>query len=716
MKTPPPSLRHRFSKDVSLVGWRTPSGPEAGSCEPSGAQRPLFDWLVRLARENERRHAQRLAKLHTRAGVLRYATRLRTLLRRTQGVEAWPARTPLRPRVTPAFRGDGFCVEHIVLESRPDFFVTANLYLPVVALPPFPAVLFCCGHSFEAKAFPPYQRMVASLAQLGFAVLIFDPPGQGERDEYVDRKSGQRTVSRACRAHGAAGLPAYLLGRNFGAHRLWDAIRCVDYLQLRPDIDSRRVGATGSSGGGWEALWLAALDPRIRAVHANCAFSTFRRRIENRAVDAEPDPEQDPFGLLSQGIEASDLLLACAPRPVSLSGTTRDIFPLDGLRTGYREARQVLRRIGLAKHLALTVAKGGHCLTPAARSQTYRWMCRCLQNTELPLHHDPAQSIAPEPATWCTKTGIVLTSLGGKSTAEYNAVESCRLARTRPQLTPAAWRKLLTTLLDVPACAPHALVRSACAASGGTAVQLLEFHAPGRPVVTARLWRPSGRGRYPAILVARAKPADFAWRTDPFCRELAAAGIAALDLDAAGLEPLHEVWLDYVPLVEAQLTYDALLLGKSLAGLRTADILLAAAWLCRDSAVCANRLAVYGRGSAALPALFAAILDPRIRRVVEDAPPANLASLAENREYAWTEAVIVPGLLQHGDLPDLRAALAPRRIRVVSPRDHLNRPQTAAAFRAGGVTGRQASHVSSAAGPAVVTGADVAAFLLDAED
>lgn len=327
------SIPSRFRRDVSLASWRKPVGQEPGSREPEGSQRPLFDWLVKLARENERAHRRRLGDLRTRADLLRHAARVRRVLRQVQGLAEWPARTPLRPRVGPGFCGDGFRVEHVVFESRPAYYVTANLYLPAGAPGPLPAVLLCCGHSLNGKAYPAYQRLAVTLARLGFAVLIFDPAGQGERDEYVARRTGRRTVVRACRAHGAAGLPACLLGSNFGAYRLWDAMRCVDYLQGRPDVDPRRIGATGTSGGGWESLWLAAIDPRIRAVHANCYFTTFRRRIENRAADAEPDPEQDPFDLLGQGIEASDLILACAPRPVSIGGTTRDFFPVEGLAT-----------------------------------------------------------------------------------------------------------------------------------------------------------------------------------------------------------------------------------------------------------------------------------------------------------------------------------------------------------------------------------------------
>jgi dienelactone hydrolase len=696
------AIHRRFRQDVQLASWRQPGPACADRPEPTGAQRPLFEYLIRLARRNEQQHARIMAGLATRANLLRRGAKVRRVLWQVQGLDPWPVRTPLQARVRGGFAEDGFRVEHVVLESRPGFFVTANLYLPTTCPPPFPAVLFCCGHSLNGKAYPAYQRIAGNLTRLGLATLLFDPVGQGERDEYVDVATGRRTVPRACRAHDAAGMPAYLLGANFGGFRLWDAMRCVDYLQSRHEIDPARIGATGTSGGGWESLWLAAIDPRIRAVHANCYFTTWRRRMEERAADAEPDPEQDPFGLLTQGLEASDLIVACAPRAVSIGGTTRDFFPLDGLRAASREARLAFEQAGLGDRFALTVSEGGHGTTAASRTQIYRWLSRWLKGTDLPAGHDPEAPVVSEKRTWCTKTGIVLTSLGGRVVGEWNAAEAQRLARTRRHLTSAALRRRLAALLDVtmPSGMPrvtrgapqktedgeailsrHGVALPHCenavsfqVLSSGMTVTPLRFQVAGRPAFTGHLWLPTGTGPHPGAIVIREKPADFSVQKDTFCRRLAKSGVAALDLDPAGMGPLQEKWLDFVPLIESALAYDALLLGRTLAGLRTADVLAAVAWLARQPEVDSGRLAVYGRGAAALPALCATSLDPRIGRAVEDAPLVRLASLAENRDYAWNINMVVPGMLRHFDLPDLRAALAPRRLLVMAPRDHRNRP------------------------------------------
>ena len=56
-----------------------------------------------------------------------------------------------------------------------------------------------------------------------------------------------------------------LLGRNTATYRIWDGMRAIDYLQSRPEVDPKRIGCTGNSGGGTLTSYLMALDERIQA-------------------------------------------------------------------------------------------------------------------------------------------------------------------------------------------------------------------------------------------------------------------------------------------------------------------------------------------------------------------------------------------------------------------------------------------------------------------
>jgi len=105
---------------------------------------------------------------------------LRTRVRQILG-ELPTEKTPLQANVTGVISGDGFRIEKVVYESRPNFYVTANLFLPTTGQGPYPAVLIACGHSRFGKAYEPYQRVAMLMAREGFVAMTYDPIGQGER-------------------------------------------------------------------------------------------------------------------------------------------------------------------------------------------------------------------------------------------------------------------------------------------------------------------------------------------------------------------------------------------------------------------------------------------------------------------------------------------------------------------------------------------------------
>src|SRR5207249_4752118 len=74
-------------------------------------------------------------------------------------------------------------IEKLTFESRPQLYVTANLYVPVAA-GRHPAILGPLGHSVNGKAWLSYQKLFSNLARKGYVVLAYDPFGQGERIEY----------------------------------------------------------------------------------------------------------------------------------------------------------------------------------------------------------------------------------------------------------------------------------------------------------------------------------------------------------------------------------------------------------------------------------------------------------------------------------------------------------------------------------------------------
>ena len=175
------------------------------------------------------------------------------------------AKTPLNAKITGGFTRDGYRVEHLVFESQPKFYVTANVYVPTNAQPPFPAVLGVAGHSATGKAIDTYQHAWIGMVKRGFFVLAFDPPGQGERSEYFDPALGKSSVGIGVSEHNMAGTQPCSPARRLHAMRYGTAFaRSTTCSRAKTWIRSE-LRVAGNSGGGTQSAYLAVLEPRLAA-------------------------------------------------------------------------------------------------------------------------------------------------------------------------------------------------------------------------------------------------------------------------------------------------------------------------------------------------------------------------------------------------------------------------------------------------------------------
>src|SRR5947208_1261619 len=138
-------------------------------------------------------------------------------------------------------------------------------------------VISPCGHSTNGKAAAAYQILHINLAKRGFVVLTYDPVGQGERSQFWDAARGRSRFNLTCGEHAVLGNPLYLLGTSLARYRIVDGMRGLDYLAARPEVDPRRLGCVGNSGGGPLTAYIAALDPRVLAAVPCCYITTLPR-------------------------------------------------------------------------------------------------------------------------------------------------------------------------------------------------------------------------------------------------------------------------------------------------------------------------------------------------------------------------------------------------------------------------------------------------------
>ena len=162
--------------------------------------------------------------------------------------------------------------------------------------------------------------------------------GQGERSQFWDASRQRSRYNLICGEHAVLGNLAYLAGTSLARWEVWDGMRAVDYLLTRPEVDPAHVSITGTSGGGFQAAIIAALDTRINAAAPSCYITALPMRVANRIfMDPDADPEQDPYRMIADGIDHAGLLLLIYPRPVFVAAAVLDFFPIEGARSTFRE-------------------------------------------------------------------------------------------------------------------------------------------------------------------------------------------------------------------------------------------------------------------------------------------------------------------------------------------------------------------------------------------
>lgn len=306
---------------------------------------------------------------------------------------------------------DGYRIEKIVYQSLPDVYVTAHLYVPAALQEPAPAVLFVCGHAQEAKCSPEYQRCCHDFAINGFVVLAIDPPGQGERMAFLNPDTREIDIGWGTTEHCYQGDQCILTGSGLARYFLFDALRALDYLAMRPEVNVERIGITGNSGGGTQTtLVCMSGEPRIKAA-APCTYVTAR---ENMVLAGIPqDAEQVFFNMTGAGINYDDFFLPYAPRPLLIGAVRSDFFPPSGTHLTFERLQGHYRALGMEENVALAWGPGRHMYNRALRKAVVNWFRRHLsgeKNPDFVSAQDSDISVLPGEELWCTPKGHVPTA------------------------------------------------------------------------------------------------------------------------------------------------------------------------------------------------------------------------------------------------------------------------------------------------------------------
>ncbi len=635
--------------------------------------RMMQDWLIERIHESETRGRTRREAVKTKADAEAYVKSVQERIRQSFG--PLPEKTPLNAKVMRVVEREGYHIENVVFESRPNYLVTGNLYVPTGRKFPMPGVVGVCGHSTNGKAEAAYQAFAQNLARLGYVCFLFDPVGQGERVQFLDAERKSR-YGGGVGEHIQMGNQQTLIGEFIGAWFAWDGMRALDYLLTRPEVDPRHVGVTGNSGGGTQSTWLCGLEPRFTMGAPACFVTTFRRNVEN---ELPADTEQCPPRVLALDLDHADFLAAMAPKPVIILAQEKDFFDARGSAETYERLKPLYTLLGKPENIQLHIGPDPHGYTRGNREAMYRFFNGVTGVSDAKT--EPGLTVEKDETLWCVPGGQV-ADLQSRTLMSFTRETAQAMARARTALHGDALKAATRETLKLPPLGTtppdYRILRNA-GPRKYSSKSYCTYAVETEPGMFGMLTRLSDEGltsRVPggtkqAVLYVSHRSADAELRDEPLVKELidASADAAFYACDVRGIGDSQpntcgaEQFLRPYGNHYFYAVHD-LMLDRPLLGQRTFDVLRVIQLLLSAGH---QEVHLAGLGWGALPATFAALHSDRVTRVTLKNALTSYGDLVEDEVYHWPYAVALPGVLKHFDLPDCYAELRAKNLRTIEP-------------------------------------------------
>ena len=627
----------------------------AAQADQSARQR-LAESLDAIANQQLTQRAAAVAKIQTSAEADRRKAQVRAkILELIGGLPSSSGAPAVKQFGT--LREDGFHIEKLAYESLPGFWVTANLYVPESGAGPFPAVLLAPGH--EATGKQSQFSFGGNFARSGIMALAIDPLGQGERLQYYDAQKKASIIGGSTGEHGEANIPAMLIGEDVARYFVHDAMRGIDYLTARKDVDAQRIGALGCSGGGTATAYLAALDDRVKAAGVACYITSFKELLPS--ATGVQEAEQSIPHFIESGLDFGDYVELFAPKPYAIISTMSDMFPFEGARQTYEEAKRFYGVYGASDRLQWITGPGGHGNLGPISPAILGFFIHYLKGGPAgdaaftPLRiQNPADLLV-------TPTGQIATSIGGETVPSLVRTEAAKTLPSKHlsgKALGAAIRELTGATVEPGKAQPAIEMTGEVDLSGHKLYSFVMRHDDAD--VTGRVSIPAPGGRKDATLLLNPPAGEF--------EKLARMDRVVMELEPRpsqpGSEGLKSQYLGPFNLLSLR----AFLVGRTILGMRVDDVILAVDWLAANSNV-SRSIAISGRGAMGPVALHAAALDSRITSVTVEDSLASYRGILDEPLHRNVSESVIPGVLKKYDLPDLVQAIAPRPVTAIHPRD-----------------------------------------------
>ena len=588
--------------------------------------------------------ARCLSDIRTLDDWKRQRPELRRQLLEMLGLDPLPARTPLKTQITGRLERDAYHIEKIVFQSLPGLYVTGNFYVPKGSTKPAATILYLCGHSpHSLGAKFHYQDRAIWFASHGYPCLVLDTL------EFAEIAGVH---------HGTHDLNMWnwlSLGYTPAGVEVWNAIRALDYLETRPEVDKGRIGLTGISGGGAMTWYTAAVDERIAAAAPVCSTFTWGSQAEHWVARGQCDC------IYYHNTYAWDFPIVgalIAPRPLMiLSGQKDTIFPPDGYHAVFQRAKKVydLYAGSDSERIREVDDNVAHSDPPLFLREARQWMQRWLKADATPL---PEETNSPPKET--AEALACLTKLPADATNykiqnQFTAPVSLKKPTSR-----AAWERrrgeMMTQLKDkVFRWFPTEKIpfETKVSKSGGSwAVRYgyadykeVSFQSEDGVRIRAQLYAPKNRSADAPLLIWVKRTVDSFYGSD-VDEVLPLLGRYTVFMLNPRFTEQSMSPADYTDVERTSVWA-----GRTIAAMQVWDILRAVEWAANEEKISGSSISLYGKGEMGIVALYAALFDERIKQIILNDPPAS----------HWQSPALL-NVLRVTDIPEVAGAFAPRRL------------------------------------------------------
>ena len=525
------------------------------------------------------------------------------------GLLPWPARTPLNVRITGKIDRGDYTIEKIAFESLPKFYVTGSLYLPKGTKTPAPAIIYVCGHAgspYGAKT--QYQRHGISFARNGYVCFILDPIQIAE------------TFSMHHGVHNQEMYDWFSRGYTPAGPETWNAIRAIDYLETRPEVDKTRIGMTGRSGGAAMTWFTAAVDSRVKAAAPVMGISTYAANVARNTQRLHCDCMFTINSWMHDMIHQGALI---APRPLMMGhGSKDDLFPVAGYTEFEEKVGALYRAYEKADAFRNVVVPTAHADSDYLREQAIRWFDRFLmgqtdRRLEMAYQNVPDRDLAVFPD-------------GPPADARNWRVHETFTTRAPSPIftSAAAWEARRKQLL--------ATLRSKVFAHLPAAEEI------GAPRMTVRQ-APAGKSGVPGLLYIASDGEDERAINALLGQVREAVRVVVYPCGVGEIPWEKSFWKDTLR--------NAMHVGQTVDSIRLAHVMAGVAAVRQQPGVDPGRIMVLGKGISGALGLYAAILDPAIAQVMLIDPPVS-----------HEQGPIFLDIMRHTDLVEAAALIAPRHL------------------------------------------------------